>query len=124
MPERMPADFPEAGAYCCGPDVAPQDVLLRTRVTRSISENPISWPHVRSLISSQFEQRAREGRIDRKRFPRRFCLRISRSAIDNTSSNQNGSIVAVEIAPLQSHNLARPKSQAGRNQYHGAVRLT
>src|SRR5205814_9969375 len=124
MSEGMPTDSPYASARCCGPDVAPQDVLLRTRVTKSISENPISWPRLRSLISSQFQQRDREGRIDRKRFPRRFCLRISRSAIDNTSSNQNGSIVAVEITPLQPDNLARPKPQAGCNQYHGPVRLT
>src|SRR5215469_2701353 len=100
MAKRVPTNFPYASAHCCGFNLSPQDVLLRARSTKSISENPIICPRAWSLRSSQFQQRVSECRTQRERFPRSFGFCVSDPAIHDTSPYQNGLVLPVEITPL------------------------
>ena len=64
-----------------------------------------------------------QTRINRKRKPRGFRLRITDSAVDNTSPRQQRKVLPIKIAPLQAHDLAGPQTETGRDQNHSSVRL-
>ena len=65
-----------------------------------------------------------QTRINRKRKPRGFCLRIADSALDNTSPHQQRAVLPIKVAPLQADDLAGPQTETGRYQNHRAVRLS
>jgi hypothetical protein len=64
------------------------------------------------------------ARLNRKRKPRAFCLRIADSAVDDTSPHQQREVLPIKVAPLQADDLAGPQTETGSYQNHRAVRLS
>src|SRR5215467_151931 len=123
MPKRVPADLADAGTYGCRFDLPVKDALLPARLPFSIRKYPVKGFSMQAPLPVCPEGIG-QTRINRKRKARGFRLRITDSAVDNTSLHQQRAILPIKVAPLQAHYLAGTQTEAGRDQNHSSVRLS
>jgi hypothetical protein len=123
MTKRVPANLADAGTHGCGFDVPSQNAFLPAWLPLAVRKYPIAGFSVQAPLPVCPEGIG-QPRINRKRKPRGFRLRITDSAADNTSPYQQREVLAIKIAPLQADDLAGPETETGRYQNHSAIRLS
>src|SRR5271166_3188560 len=120
MPSHL---LPQPGKFCSAFDLPFLQAFLVVRPPcRGIGENPILVSREKRLRTPA-QQDFSQPWIKRNLILRVFRLHIIHPATDNASLNQNGALLKIEVAPLQSENLADSKPQALRDQHHRAVWL-
>ena len=123
MAKRVPANLADADTHGGGFDVQSQNALLPAWLPLAVRKYSVAGCSVQAPLPVCPEGIG-QTRINRKRKPRGFCLRIADSAVDNTSPHQQREVLPIKVAPLQADDLAGPQTETGRYQNHRAVRLS
>src|SRR5258708_35063805 len=124
VPECVPSDSgAQACRFCSGFDVLLLDSFLPVRLLRrGIWEHPILIPLEAALLFP-VEQHSCQIIIERNKIVRVFGLDEIHTAMNRASLNEQYSVIEIEVAPLQSHNLADSEPQALSYDHHRPVRL-
>ena len=123
MAKRVPANLADANTHGGGFDVPSQNALLPSWLPLAVRKYPVAGFWVQTPLPVCPEGIG-QTRINGKRKPRGFCLRIADSALDNTSPHQQREVLPIQVAPLQADDLAAPQTETGRYQNHRAVGLS
>jgi hypothetical protein len=115
MPKRVPANLADADTHGGGFDVPSQNALLPAWLPIAVRKYPVEWGSVSATLPVCPEGIS-QTRINRKRKPRGFCLRIADSAVDNTSPHQQR-----EVSQLKSPHC-KPMISLARRPRQAAIR--
>ena len=86
MSKRVPANFADAGTHGCRFDVPSQNALLPAWLLLGVRKYQVARLSVQATLPVCLEDIG-QTRINGKRKPRSFCLRLADSAMDDTSSH-------------------------------------
>ena len=84
------------------------------------SKDPVFGLAIRGLFFP-FDERVAHKRMDRYRFLGRFCFARADEAVDDRARHIHCSCREVDVAPLQSEQLALPNAGRRRYEYQGSL---
>src|SRR5580704_1694415 len=99
MPKGVPANLADAGTHGGGFDVPSQNALLPAWLPLAVRKYPVAGFSVQAPLPVCSESIG-QTRVNRKKKPRGFGLRIADSAVDNTSPHQQGEVLPIKVSPL------------------------